>query len=240
MANDLLPFSEMRQLAEAGAKSGFFGFTKAEDAIALMVLAQADGQPIGAAFRDYHVIKGKPSLKADAMLGRFLTSGGKVEWHEYSDTKADATFSHPQGGSVRVDWTPERVKKAGITNPLHDRFPRAMLRSRTISEGVRTVYPSVLGGMYTPEEVESFEEIKPKGRAKPRAVIDGTFEEVKPLETAFDLAYETDRMAAAENLETLMAIFGGAYVRADAANRAELKKQYDELKQAFEGENKDA
>jgi hypothetical protein len=30
-----------------------------------------------------------------------------------------------------------------------------MLRSRLISEGVRTVYPSIVQGVYTPEEIEA-------------------------------------------------------------------------------------
>ena len=37
-----------------------------------------------------------------------------------------------------------------------NKYPRAMLRSRCVSEGIRTVYPGCVVGTYTDEEVESF------------------------------------------------------------------------------------
>jgi len=52
----------------------------------------------------------------------------------------------------------DRAKKAELLgNAMWRKYPRAMLRSRVASEGIRTVYPGVLCGMYTPEEVESFQ-----------------------------------------------------------------------------------
>jgi hypothetical protein len=90
------------------------------------------------------------------MLARFQTAGGRVNWDAYSDESVTGTFSHPQGGSVAITWTIARAKKAGVGNL--DKFPAAMLRARCISEGVRTVYPGVIVGMYTPEEVSTFEQ----------------------------------------------------------------------------------
>lgn len=63
---------------------------------------------------EYHVIQGRPALKADAMLARFQAAGGKVDWKEYTDDKVSGVFSHPSGGSVTVDWTIERAKQAGV------------------------------------------------------------------------------------------------------------------------------
>jgi hypothetical protein len=39
------------------------------------------------------------------------------------------------------------------------KYPRQMLRSRVISEGVRTVFPGATSGLYVPEEVGSFTEV---------------------------------------------------------------------------------
>jgi hypothetical protein len=36
-------------------------------------------------------------------------------------------------------------------------YPKAMLRARCISEGIRTVYPGCIVGVYTPEEVQDME-----------------------------------------------------------------------------------
>ncbi len=161
MANELtvVSVSDIEKMAAAVAKSNLFGVKTADQAMALMLIAQAEGMHPAIAARDYHIIQGKPSLKADAMLARFQQAGGKVQWHDYTDTKCAATISHPQGGSVNIEWTIEMAKKAGLTaNKTWTSYPRQMLRARVISEGIRTVYPGVAVGVYTPEEVQDFDE----------------------------------------------------------------------------------
>lgn len=154
----LITVNDIAKMADAVAKSGLFGIKKPEEAMALMFIAQAEGSHPAIAIRDYHIIQGKPALKADAMLARFQSAGGKVQWDDITDTKVSATFSHPSGGSVKIDWTIERAKTAGLSGKENWRkFPRQMLRSRTISEGIRTVFPGVIVGVYTPEEVQDFE-----------------------------------------------------------------------------------
>jgi hypothetical protein len=142
-------------MAVSVARSGLFGVKTPDQAMALMLIAQAEGLHPAIAARDYHVINGRPALRADAMLARFQAAGGKVEWGEYTDTKVVGKFSHPSGGSVEIAWTTKMAQDAGLTrNPTWKSYPRQMLRSRCISEGIRTVFPGVLVGTYTPEEVE--------------------------------------------------------------------------------------
>lgn len=174
MATTALTLTEMQAYAKSIVASGFCGFTKAEEVVTLALIAQEEGRSIGSVARDYHIIKGKPTLKADAMLARFQSAGGKVEWQEVNDTRCAATFSHPSAGSVTIDWTMEMAKKAGLTgNPTWQKFPRAMLRARVISEGIRTTFPAVICGTYTPEEVEDMEDERPKARkADPATVVD--------------------------------------------------------------------
>lgn len=151
-------FSEMERLAESVAKSGLFGMKTKEQALALMMVSQAEGRHPALAARDYDIISGRPSKKAEAMLRDFLEANGKVEWHKLDDTIADATFSHPSGGSVRIAWDHKRVLTAGISNgAMYKKYPRQMLRSRCVSEGVRTVCPAATSGMYVPEEVADFD-----------------------------------------------------------------------------------
>ena len=154
MATDLIPYSDMERMATVIAQSGLFGIKTPTQALALMLIAQAEGLHPATAARDYHVISGRPALKADAMLSKFQAAGGKVQWHEYTDVSVSATFSHPQGGAVKIGWTIDQASRAGLTGrDVWKQYPRAMLRARVISEGIRTVYPGVLAGMYTPEEV---------------------------------------------------------------------------------------
>lgn len=151
---------DMIRLADAFANSGFFGVKTTDQALALMAIAQAEGLHPAIAARDYHVIQGRPTLKADAMLARFQSAGGKVQWLCMSDERVAAKFSHPVGGTIEIDWDMERAKKAGLSGKAGgnwQKFPRQMLRARVVSEGVRTVYPGVVVGTYTPEEVADFD-----------------------------------------------------------------------------------
>lgn len=151
-ATPVFSMPDIERVALAIAKGGLFGSKDPNAVLTLCLLAQAEGQHPAVVFRDYHIIQGKPAKKADAMLRDFINSGGKVEWHALTDDTADATFTHPSG-SARIDWTLERAKTAGITNPMWKKYPRQMLRSRVISEGVRTVYPGATSGLYEVNEV---------------------------------------------------------------------------------------
>jgi hypothetical protein len=153
--------SDMERMAKAFAASKLFGVQNADQALALMLVAQAEGRHPASAAQDYNIIQGRPAKKADAMLRDFLSAGGKVEWHTLNDEKADATFSHPAGGSARIDWTLKRAQAAGISNPMWKKYPRQMLRSRAVSEGVRTVCPGATSGMYVPEEVQDIVHVEP-------------------------------------------------------------------------------
>lgn len=182
----LIPYADIERMATAIARSQLFGVKDTVQAIALCLIAQAEGMHPAIAARDYNIISGRPSLKAEAMLSRFQAAGGKVQWHRLDAECAEATFSHPSGGAVRIDWTIEQAARvmvdewAGpkesrrkIQKPLTEKdnwknYPRAMLRSRCISEGVRTIYPSATNGLYTPEEIR---DMPPAEREVPGEVV---------------------------------------------------------------------
>ena len=152
-----LGYAEIERLGVAIAKSGLFGIRTPEQAIALMMIASAEGRHPALAARDYSIIQGKPSKTAEAMLRDFIDGGGTVKWHELTDAKADATFKHPAGGEVRISWDMDRAKKAGLAGKdLWQKYPRQMLRSRCVSEGVRTIWPMATSGLYEPGEVADF------------------------------------------------------------------------------------
>jgi hypothetical protein len=146
-------------MASAVAKSNLFGVKTPDQALALMLLAQAEGLHPMVAARDYHIIEGRPSMKADAMLARFQLAGGKVRWASLTDTKVVGEFTHESGGSATIEWDMDRAKAAGLGGKANWlKYPRQMLRARVISEGIRTVYPACVVGVYTPEEVQDFEQ----------------------------------------------------------------------------------
>ena len=171
MSTELIPVQDLTTMARAIASSGFGGCKTPEQALTLMLIAQAEGRHPGIIARDYHIINGRPSIKADAMLARFQEAGGAMRWIELTDTRAEAVFSHPKGGEIAIDWDLERAKKAGVfaTNPNWQKYPRNMLRARVVSEGVRTILPGVVCGTYTPEEVDDMEPRTPEYSVQPRA-----------------------------------------------------------------------
>lgn len=155
MSNALIPFTDLQQMGSALAKSGLFGMKSPEQAIALMLVAQAEGQHPATIAQDYDIIQGKATRKTHSVLARFQAAGGSVAWHSLTAETADATFSHAQGGSLRMVWTITQAKAAGLTGKDNwKNYPRAMLRARCIAEGVRAVYPAAIGGMLVAEEAQ--------------------------------------------------------------------------------------
>ena len=180
MSNALVPVADIEKMAGAIAKSKMFGMKTTEEAFALMLIAQAEGMHPAIAARDYHVIQGRPTLKADAMLARFQNAGGKVQWDVYTDAEVTGTFSHPSGGSLKLTWTFAQAKTIGLTiKDNWKNYPRAMLRARCISEGIRTVYPGCVVGTYTAEELEEIP--KPKDMGMVEEVV-AAVEEVKAVQ----------------------------------------------------------
>ena len=153
--SQLITVDQIQTMANAVVKSQLFGMKTVEQATALMLIAQAEGYHPALAARDYHIIQGRPTLKAETMMARFQQQGGKVDWKTLTDEEVTATFSHPSGGSATITWTFDQARKAGLTNKDNwKNYPRAMLRARVVSEGIRTVFPGVVLGVYTPEEVQ--------------------------------------------------------------------------------------
>ena len=155
--SNIVPMADIQKMAQVAADSKMFGFKNQAEAMAIMLLCQAEDMHPAIAMRDYHVIQGRPALKSDAMLARFQTSGGKVNWTSYTDDVVTGVFSHPQGGEVSITWNMEMAHRLGFNKKENWRnYPRAMMRARCISEGIRTVFPACVAGVYTPEEVQDF------------------------------------------------------------------------------------
>jgi hypothetical protein len=202
MSTALVPVADIEKMAVAIAKSKMFGMKTADEAFALMLIAQAEGMHPAIAARDYHVIQGRPTLKADAMLARFQNAGGKVQWDVYTDAEVTGTFSHPSGGSLKLTWTFAQASKIGLTGKDNwKNYPRAMLRARCISEGIRTVYPGCVVGTYTAEEIEEIPKAKDMGMVEEvvaaveevQTVQDGAFKLYVPSMDAPYAAFHTEQ-----------------------------------------------
>ena len=175
MSEEIRGLKEIEKAAGYVVDSRLFGVQNLEQAVALMLLAQAEGRHPMSIVREFFIIDGRPAMRADAMLARFQQAGGRVRWLKLTDSEASAEFSHPLGGTVVIEWSLQRAKRAGLLDKKGSnwlRYPRAMLRARVISEGIRTVFPGVIVGVYTPEE------IKDMAAEEPPEVLEA--EEIQP------------------------------------------------------------
>jgi len=213
--------SELETIADTMAKSGLFGVKRKEEALALMLVAQAQGIPAAQACVDFDIIQGKPAMTARAMLARFQQSGGVIKWKEYTDKACEAEFSHPQCPvPVSIRWSLEDAARAGLSGKQNWKsYPRQMLSSRVMSEGVDRCYPAASAGFYPPEVVRDFTEkdITPgSGNGLPSAPI-------TPTSGAFDgimAARQEIIMATAEQIKQKFALnlFDDAYALYEASN----------------------
>jgi|TARA_R100000049_G_scaffold4692_1_gene11112 hypothetical protein len=210
MTKEMIPLQDIKQMAIVVAESKMFGIQTTEQAMSLMLIAQAEGMHPAKAAQEYHVIQGKPSLKSDAMLARFQAAGGKVNWVTMEDEKVVAEFSHPSGGSITIDWDMDRAKRAGLGGKgTWKQYPRQMLSARVISEGIRRVFPGATGSFYVKEEVEDFD-VKPnlKARIEDAVVYDAEVVEVEPA-TGSDYAVRISTCDFIGELERIGAEIAG-------------------------------
>jgi RecT family len=155
---NLVPVNDMKSMAQAIVKSGFYGFKSEDQVMAIMAVAQAENKHPATVVQEYDIIQGRPALKSQAILARFQLAGGKVEYNTYTDEKVEMTFSHPAGGTLTLAWTMKQAHDIGLGKKDNwKNYPRAMLAARVVSEGVRRVYPACIQGHYSVEEVMDFD-----------------------------------------------------------------------------------
>lgn len=156
------PIQAIEKMGEMIWGSGMFGCVKPEQGMVLAMQCLAEGKPPLELAKTYHIVEGKLTMRADAMLGRYLTTGGKVKWLVRSDKEVKAIWSK-DGNDIEISTTIEEFKNNGIamskSGGLKDnwrKFPKQMLTARNVSEAVRLLAPQIIAGIYTPEEVSDF------------------------------------------------------------------------------------
>lgn len=126
-----------------------------------VIMAVMTGLELGltpmAALRGIQVIKGKPCLSADTMAAVVLASG-KAEYFEcVEEVKDSVTYETKRVGGRgphRATWSMEDTKRAGLHGDSWNKYPTDMMHARCKARLARRVYPDVLSGVYTPDEIQ--------------------------------------------------------------------------------------
>ncbi|MEM9924837.1 MAG: hypothetical protein AAF915_13965 [Cyanobacteria bacterium P01_D01_bin.50] len=149
---------DLSRLSVMLAKSGYFTDSKEAAQCGVKVLAGLEmGFGATAAMSGIHIIKGKPTIGANLMAAAVKRSG-KYNYRvkEHSNTICTILFFENGVEIGESSFTLEDAQKAGVGgNDNWRKYPRNMLFSRALSNGVRWFCPDVLIGVaaYTPEEM---------------------------------------------------------------------------------------
>jgi len=106
-----------------------------------------------------YMLKGKPSLNADAMSGVVRRSGicrfmVITSWDHEHCTYECARNDEPEQIVHTFTYTFEMAKAQGLTrNRNWQQMPMQMLRARALTLMLRAVYPDAVSGIYSPDEL---------------------------------------------------------------------------------------
>lgn len=158
-------FADLVQMGEQLARTGFLpDHIKTGPQFAAIVMTGKElGMAPMRAIRSFHMVKGKVVEDAASQLARFKSAGGRATFDHLDDVKAVLTLTHPNGDKHTETWTIDDAKKAGLMNGLVSKFPRAMLRSRVITAGLKSLGWEGAVGAYDPSELVDHDE--PQARA---------------------------------------------------------------------------
>ena len=120
---------------------------------AIVMTGKEMGMPPMRAIRSFYLVKGKVMEDAASQLARFKNNGGRATFDVLDDTRAVLTLTHPNGDKHTETWTIDDAKKAGLLNGMVGKFPKAMLRSRVITAGLKSLGWEGAVGTYDPSEL---------------------------------------------------------------------------------------
>lgn len=178
-------WSIIEQQSYTLVKSGFLptNIKTKEQAIAITLKGRELGIPPMHAFSHINIINGKPAVSPELQLALIFKNvpGAKINYLQ-NDNKACKIEAFRPGHKIQIfGFTMDDAETAGLVNKQNWKtYPRAMLRSRAISEMARSLFPdAIMGCSYNPEELgarvnEDFEvvEVEEENRSEELSKID--------------------------------------------------------------------
>ena len=162
------PLAFIETFGRTFALTGAGGCKTAEDGKLMALACLCERKTIFEIGREFHLMDGKLSMRADAMLAKFRQIGGKHIWVKTGDDGLEAACDFIfDGQTTQVRYTIEDAKRAGLVKEKGNwiKSPGPMLRARVISNAIRMIAPEVVAGYYTPEENEDVAADRPAAPA---------------------------------------------------------------------------
>lgn len=158
-------FESLMVLAKELCTTGFLpvAVKTPAQAVAIILTGRELGLGVMQSLRSISIIQGKPELAADLQLSIFHRDGGRSKWLLLTEREAKLWLRHPNGDEHTEIFTMEDAKRAGLANGANwQKYPKAMLRSRAITAGMKSVGFEPLSGAYAPGEIGGPEIVGPE------------------------------------------------------------------------------
>ncbi len=147
-------------------------FPNMQSIFAVILRGRALGLDATTALDGFHIVEGRPSLSAPLMVGLVMKSD-KCDYFKCIETSPEsATYTthrsdDPDPEPQKYTYTIEQAGKAELLNKTRNnkttnwhKRPETMLRWRCATELARMVYPDIVAGLYTPDELSNGEYIE--------------------------------------------------------------------------------
>jgi len=168
------------------------------DALMLATAGHRLGFDLMTSLRAFHIIKGQVVLRADMMRAVVFSAGKRsgVDIHIVETNKERAVMAGIRNGrEVRIEVTIEDARAAQLTgSDTWKKYPAQMLVAAATRQLGRLLFPDLLAGIYTPDEMGQFE-------PPPSAAEVPAFAGVRPASTVTRTHHPLERPAIAESVE---------------------------------------
>lgn len=192
-------FAGAMKMAEFLAKSSLVPGAlrgKAHDIMVLAMQGRELGWPIMRSLNLINVIQGKAAITAQGLAGLVMESAACEFFTLVESTAEKAVYETKRRGATRsvvMAYTIEQAKAAGLTSKDNwRRMPAEMLRARCQAALARAVYPDVLAGLYTVDELRDTPQFAPPP-AKQQAAVPPPVSEPDPEAEVVEAPHAPDR-----------------------------------------------
>ncbi len=196
--------SDVRNMAETVAKAGLYGVKSADEGVIRMVTGMELGLSMLQSLRGVFVMsangKNQPGLYADTMVALCKSHAEICEYFTLVESSGKvAVYRTKRRGDpepVTMAFTMEQARAASLAGKdVWKSYPDAMLRARAATALARAVYPDLLNGLY------SVEELRDMGAQEPPRIVNSTAVPVESPDVATPELEQQLRDSIAEQQE---------------------------------------
>jgi hypothetical protein len=178
-----MTFADILAMGETLVKTGFLPqhIKTGGQAAAIILTGQELGMKPMRAIRSLQLVKGKVVENADSQLARFKSDGGRAKFLQLTERVAELYLRHPNGDEHTEKFAIEDAERAGLLKSsgngepsMYVKHPKSMLRSRAITNGLKSIGWEGGAGAYDPEEAITFTPPAPSGNGSAERPVDVT------------------------------------------------------------------